>query len=116
MAALYSSLLSRNQNPCRTTVEVSSTVKNLWKTMYLIMKWVLLGLLAFCCVTRGQKSSLNEGGKLTKKLVQINERIDKLETSVGELNERPFAGFARTFHHHQPLHGAYKTKYSILLN
>ena len=80
------------------------------------MKWVFLGLLAFCCVTRGQKSSLDKGGKLIKKLVQINERINKLETSVGELNGRSFAGFARTYHHHQPLHGAYKTQYSLLLN
>ena len=84
--------------------------------MYLVIKWVILGLLALCCVTRGQKSSLDEGGKLIKKLGLISERIQKLETSVGVLNKRPFAGFARTFHHHQPLHGAYKTKYSILLN
>ena len=84
--------------------------------MYLIMKWVILGLLAFCCVTRSQKSSLDESGKLIKKLGLINERIQKLETSVDELNERPFAGLAKTFHHHQPRHGAYKTQYSLLLN
>ena len=84
--------------------------------MYLVIKWVILGLLALCCVTRGQKSSLDEGGKLIKKLGLINERIQKLETSVAELNERPLAGLARTSHRHQPLHGAYKTQYSLLLN
>ena len=84
--------------------------------MYLIMKSVFLGLLAFCCVTKGQNSSLDKGGKLIKKLGLINERIQKLETSVAELNERPLAGLARTSHRHQPLHGAYKTQYSLLLN
>ena len=82
--------------------------------MYLKVNWVSLGILAFCCVTRGQKSSLDEDGKLITKLGLINERIQNLEASVGELNKRPVAGLTtsldtgtRTLHH--PLHGPYKT-------
>ena len=73
--------------------------------MYLIMKWVFLGLLAFCCITSGQKSPLDKDGKLMKKSGLINGRIHKLKASVGEPNERPFGGMTRTFQHHQPLHG-----------
>ena len=84
--------------------------------MYLIMKGMSLGLLAFCCITSGKKSLLDKDGKLMKNIGIINERTHKLKASVGEPNERPFGGMTRTFQHHQPLHGSYKTWYSLLLN
>ena len=56
--------------------------------MYLILKWVSLGILAFCCITRGEKSRLDEGGKLMKKLIRINERIQNLGASVDEIYKR----------------------------
>ena len=67
--------------------------------MYLNLKWVSLGLFALSCITRGQKSSLDEDGKLVKKLGLINERIDNLEASLGKFNERPLAGLT----HHKGL-------------
>ena len=69
--------------------------------MYLNLRWmwVSLGLLALSCITRGQKSSLDKDGKLIKKLGIINERINNLEASVHELNERPLAGLT----HHKGL-------------
>ena len=56
--------------------------------MYLMLKWVGLGILAFCCITRGEKSRLDEGGKLIKKLIRINERIQNLGASVDEIYKR----------------------------
>ena len=82
----------------------------------MIMKWVSLGLLAFCCITSGEKSSLEKDAKLAKKLGLLNERFHEFMASAGESNERSFGGLTRTFHHHQPLHGSYKTLYSLLLN
>ena len=67
--------------------------------MYLNLKWVSLGFFALSCITRGQKSSLDEDGKLVKKLGLINERIDNLEASLGKFNERPLAGLK----HHKGL-------------
>ena len=60
--------------------------------MSLNLRWVSLGLLALSCITRGQKSYLDKDWKLIKKLGVINERIDNLEASVDELNEKPLAG------------------------
>ena len=56
--------------------------------MYLILKWVGLGILAFCCITRGEKGGLDEGGKLMKKLIQMNKRIQNLGASVDEIYKR----------------------------
>ena len=56
--------------------------------MYLILKWVGLGILAFCCITRGEKGGLDEGGKLMKKLIQMNQRIQNLGASVDEIYKR----------------------------
>ena len=56
--------------------------------MYLILKWVGLGILAFCCITRGEKGGLDEGGKLMKKLIRMNQRIQNLGASVDEIYKR----------------------------
>ena len=54
----------------------------------LILKWVFLGFLAFCSLTRGQKKSPDDGEKLLKMLGQTNKKISNLEASVGELDKQ----------------------------